>query len=88
MTLKNEEECFSRIQKDCKDLMSLKVSLKAKSYLINTKIISTIIFLAGASYISENTLNQIDNIISNFYWDGKPPKLKRTLFVVHTKMGA
>ena len=35
----NEEECISRVKDACNRLKGLKISLKARTYLINTKII-------------------------------------------------
>ena len=86
MTSLNENECLTRIKDAASRLKGLKISLKAKVYLINTKLISPIIFLSSSSYLSGKVLKEIDNVISDFMWDSKPPKLSQQLYVQNMKM--
>ena len=83
----NEQECVSRIENAIKPLKGIKCSLKSKTYLINTKIISQIIFLSSANYLSKKSLKQIDELIFDFAWDNKPPKIKKSSIIAPLNFG-
>jgi hypothetical protein len=55
--------------------------------LINTKVISPIIYLASSHSISKKSLVEIDKLIFNFLWDGKPPKIKRNVIISSLENG-
>jgi hypothetical protein len=83
----NEQECVERVQKAIKSLNGVYCNLKSKTYLINTKVISPIIFLASSHFISEKSLKLIDKLILDFVWDNKPAKIKRNTIISELENG-
>ena len=65
----------------------LKCSLKSKVYLINTKIVSPIIYLSSSHIISKCNLNKIDKYILKFFWDDKPAKIKNKVIMNQIEHG-
>ena len=83
----NEQEIMNRVENSIERMRGLKCSLKSKVYLINTKIISPIIYLSSSHIISKLNLNKIDQYILQFFWDHKPAKIKNKVIMNKVEYG-
>ena len=52
-----------------------KLSLKGKITVINSLALSSLIYLASIIHVPDRVYTEIKNILTDFIWDGKPPKI-------------
>ena len=52
-----------------------KLSLKGKITVINSLALSSLIYLASIIHVPDRAYKEIKNILTDFIWDGKPPKI-------------
>ena len=83
----NEQEIMNRVENSIERMRGLKCSLKSKVYLINTKIISPIIYLSSSHIISKLNLNKIDQYIPQFFRHHKPAKIKNKVIMNQVEYG-
>ena len=81
MTKLNQEEILSRIDKQFKLYNNIKMNLYSKIYVLNTKILSQIPYIATSIYVDPNTIKLIKKRILDFLWEGKTPKIKYSVLI-------
>jgi hypothetical protein len=52
------------------------LSLKGKVTIINSLLISQMLYIASVLYIPQWAIRKFNKLIIDFLWDGKPPKIK------------
>ena len=66
---------------------SRNLSLKGKITIIKTLAIPQIQFLFNMIYIPDNVIKKIDELVYNFLWNSKPPKIKKSTIIAPIKEG-
>ena len=61
------------------------LSIKGKVTIINT--VSPLIYLANVIYVPPQVITEIKQIIVDFLWDGKPPKIAYNVLIQNIKKG-
>ena len=64
-----------------------KLSIKGKVTIINTLAVSPLIYLANVIYVPPQVITEIKEIIVDFLWDGKPPKIAYNVLIQNIKKG-
>lgn len=91
----NKDECNKlnfedKIQK-CKQLINSwiprNLTLIGKSIIIRTFIISQFLYATSAIDIPDKYVSEIENLIYNFIWSGKKPKIRREILRQSTENG-
>ena len=80
----NKELLLERLKKlstILKIWKSRSLSLKGKITILKTLAIPQIQFLFNMIYIPENIIKKIDNLIYNFLWNSKLPKIKKSTII-------
>ena len=62
-----------------------KLSIKGKVTTINTLVVSPLIYLANVIYVPPQVITEIKEIIVDFLWDGKPPKIAYNVLIQNIK---
>ena len=63
------------------------LSLRGKVTIIRNLILPQIQFLFSMVYIPDNILKEIDNLLFQYLWDNKPPKIKKNTIIAPVKEG-
>ena len=63
------------------------LTLYGKINIVKTLGISKLIYSASVLPVSDHYIQEINKLISNFIWAGKPPKIKRNTIIGETKDG-
>jgi hypothetical protein len=58
-----------------------KMTIRGKIQIINTMIISQMLYPGNVLHIPKKCIEEYNNIISQFIWDKKPPKIKYTSLI-------
>ena len=76
---------FSERIKNMKTLTNIwncrQLSLKGKIMILKTLVLPQIQFLLGMIYVPDKILLEIDTILFNFLWTGKPSKIKKSTII-------
>ena len=72
----NQGEIIKRVEKNINTYKNVKMKLSSKIYIINTKIISQVNYIATSIFVDNETIIKIKKLVLDFLWDGKPPKIK------------
>jgi exonuclease III len=79
------EDNFNERLKKIKDLLEIwnlrKLTLKGKVIILNTLIISQMIYISTVLYTPKWVITEYQNIITNFLWNKKPAKIKYTCLI-------
>ena len=82
---------FKKRLKNMKNLLATwkcrKLSIKGKVTIINTLAVSPLIYLANVIYVPPQVITEIKEIIVDFLWDGKPPKIAYNVLIQNIKKG-
>ena len=87
MTELNLEERKIELQFGIFGDLSRNLSLKGKITIIKTLAIPQIQFLFNMIYISDKVVKKIDELVYNFLWNSKPPKIKKSTIIAPIKEG-
>ena len=75
----NQEDHYILNLKNMKNLLSTwkcrNLSIKGKITVISTLAISPLLYLANVIYVPPQVITEVKDIIVDFRWDGKPPKI-------------
>ena len=70
---------YKKRLKNLKNLLATwkcrKLSIKGKITVINTLAIPPLLYLANVIHVPPQVISEVKEIITNFLWDGKPPKI-------------
>ncbi len=55
------------------------LTLYGKAYLVNSVGLSTLLYAAELQSVPDNVIREVNTIIWDFIWDGKPDKVKRVI---------
>ena len=83
----NFDRKIEKMQKLTNIWSSRHLSLKGKVTVIKSLIVPQISHLLSMCYCSQTTLEKIDNILFNFLWGKKPPKIKRETIIADFSVG-
>ena len=76
---------FSERIKNMKTLTNIwnsrQLLLKGTIMILKTLVLLQIQFLLGMIYVPDKILSEIDTVLFNFLWTGKPPKIKKTTII-------
>ena len=82
---------FKKRLKNMKNLLSTwkcrSLSIKGKITVINTLAISPLLYLANVIYVPPQVIAEVKDIIVDFLWDGKPPKIAYNVLIQSIKKG-
>ena len=82
---------FKKRLKNMKNLLSTwkcrSLSIKRKITVINTLAISPLLYLANVIYVPPQVIAEVKDIIIDFLWDGKPPKIAYNVLIQSFKKG-
>ena len=82
---------FKKRLKNMKNLLSTwkcrSLSIKGKITVINTLAISPLLYLANVIYVPPQVIAEVKDIIVDFLWDGKPPKIAYYVLIQSIKKG-
>ena len=82
---------FKKRLKNMKNLLATwkcrKLSIKGKVTIINTLAVSPLIYLANVIYVPPQGITEIKEIIVDFLWDCKPPKIAYNVLIQNIKKG-
>jgi hypothetical protein len=80
----------SKLQK-IEDILKLwtmrKLTLLGKVRVINTLIVSLLLFLGNVLHIPKKYIEKYNSIVMKFIWDNKPPKIKYNAMINNTENG-
>ena len=65
---------------------SRKLSIKGKSSVINTLAIPPLLHYTNVIHVPPQVISEVKEIITNFLWDGKPPKIAYNVMIQGIKM--
>ena len=74
----NFNKCIEKIENILKIWKLRKMTLKGKIIIINTMIISQMIYLCTVLYTPQDIIDKYNKLITEFIWDKKPAKIKYT----------
>ena len=57
------------------------MNLSSMIFILNTKIISQVVYRATSIYIEPAIIKQIKTKIVDFFWDNKPSKIKYSTII-------
>lgn len=82
---------YKKRLKNMKNLLSgwkcRKLSLKGKVTVINTLAISPLIYLASVIHVPDQVIHEVKQIIVDFVWDSKPPKVAYNVMIQSIENG-
>ena len=82
---------FKKHLKNRKNLLSTRkcrnLSIKGKITVTNTLAISPLLYLANVIHIPPQVITEVKDIIVDFLWDGKPPKIAYNVLIQSIKKG-
>ena len=81
MNILNQNEILERVDKNTKVYQNVRMNLYSKIFIINTKVISQINYLASSVEIDKDTISSLKKKILDFLWDGKTHKIKYTTII-------
>jgi hypothetical protein len=81
MTTLNRTEILNRVDKSINIYKNISMNLYSKIFVINTKILSQINFIATSILIDDDTICTLKKRVLDFLWDGKPPKIKYSTII-------
>ena len=58
-----------------------KLTLVGRINIVKTLALSKLIFNASNLYVPPHFIDKVNNLIFNFIWEGKPPKIKKSTIV-------
>ena len=68
-----------------KEILSMwtlrKMTIRGKIQIINTMIITQMLYPGNVLHIPKTCIKEYNNIITQFIWDNKPPKIKYTTLI-------
>jgi hypothetical protein len=77
----NFNKCLEKIENILKIWNLRKMTLKGKIIIINTMIISQMIYLCTVLYTPQDIIDKYNKLITEFIWDKKPAKIKYTSLI-------
>lgn len=83
----NRKEILDRINKNVKIYKNIKMNLSSKIYILNTKLLSQVNFIATSILMNKETISLIKKEFLDFVWDRKPPKIKYNTVIGDLKEG-
>ena len=81
------QEAFEKYEKLVGDMEVSQIINKRKVTIINTLAVSPLIYLANVIYVPPQVITEIKEIIVDFLWDGKPPKIAYNVLIQNIKKG-
>ena len=55
--------------------------------MINTRAISPLLYLANVMHVPSQVITEVNGLITDFLWDGKPAKIAYNVMIQSTKNG-
>jgi hypothetical protein len=87
----NEHNCESKIIKNIEDILKLwslrKLTLRGTIQVMNTMIISQIMYRATALHMPKKYIDKYKKNTIKFIWDNKPPKVKYKALIANIENG-
>jgi hypothetical protein len=77
----NFNKCLEKIDNILQLWCLRKMTIKGKIIIINTLIISQMIYLCSVLYTPKNIIEKYNKLILNFIWNKKPAKVKYTCII-------
>jgi hypothetical protein len=88
---KIQEDNFRMAFNKCESILKMwnlqQLTLKGKVTIVNTLVIPQILYVSTVMTPPKNMIQSIKNLITNFLWSGKPPKIKYTCIINTLEMG-
>ena len=80
----NYKNFYDKIEK-IKEILGMwtlrKMTIRGKIQIINTMMITQMLYPGNVLYIPKMCIKEYNNIISQFIWDNKPPKIKYSTLI-------
>ena len=82
---------YKKRLKNMKNLLATwkcrKLSIKGKITVINTLVISPLLYLANVIHVPPQVITEVKGLITDFLWDGKPAKIAYNVMIQSIKNG-
>jgi hypothetical protein len=83
----NITEKLEKIESLIKIWKCRSLTLKGKVTIVNSLMISQILYIASVIHIPKWAITKYNTLISSFIWDNKPPKIKYTTLIAPLESG-
>jgi exonuclease III len=86
-TQANIMEKLGKIESLIKIWKCRSLTLKGKVTIVNSLLVSQMLYIASVIHIPKWAITKYNNLIRNFIWDDKPPKIKYTTLIAPIEKG-
>ena len=87
MIQRNLEERYTRFRTVLNILSQRDLSLKGKITILKSLAVPQLLYVTNVLHVSDKVLAEIDKDMSNFLWNGKPPKIKHDTIIADIERG-